>query len=209
MMNPGDRERMWRQSEQDNQPGGFAGGLAWLIAIILGVAGMVAMAKSSGRAVAVIPIGISLFFIFMFLIGHRREARRLSNLRAQARSPVEQLEAQYLPAIRPEVRLEPQSLRRADDESLRRLYDRFDVRAIEECRANNMDAKAITAFLEMARDFVDTAHSAQLIHEGELEELDRHMGAALERAKLQYELNSPGVFKAKVRHEHDIYNPPF
>ncbi len=85
MMNPWDRERMWRESEPGTQSRGFASGMMWLVAIILGIFGMIAMAKSRGSAppVAVIPVAISLFFIFMFMIGHRREQRRLAATRWQ------------------------------------------------------------------------------------------------------------------------------
>jgi hypothetical protein len=69
--------------------------------------------------------------------------------------------------------------------------------------------QAITAFLEMARDFVDTGHAAQLIVADELSELDRHMNAALERAKLQHELGNPGSFKAAPKPRYDLDEPPF
>ncbi|MBX3475042.1 MAG: hypothetical protein KF754_11715 [Planctomycetes bacterium] len=200
MMNPWDRERMWRESEPNNQPRGFASGLAWLVAIVLGVLGMMAMAKHGFRTVAVIPIGISLFFIFMFMIGHRREQRRLMSNRWQ------QMATTVLPQPPlQEIRLEQQSLPKADDASLRKLYDRFDVKAIEECRHNSLDAGKVTEFLEMSRDFMDTAHAAQLIRRNDLAELQIHMHAALERAKLQFELNNPGAFKAPPK----IEEPPF
>lgn len=199
---PEQQENAWRKTEQENRPCGFAGGLAWLIAIGLGVLGMAAMARHGCRTVAVIPIGISLFFIFMFMVGHRREQRRLAASRWVNNQSCCTPPAQ-------EVRLEAQVLPRADDASLRKLYDRFDVRAIEECRANSMDAKAITAFLEMARDFVDTAHAAALINRREMSELDTHMNAALERAKLQFELGTPGAFKATAKREPYPEEPPF
>ncbi|MBE7490704.1 MAG: hypothetical protein HS108_02910 [Planctomycetes bacterium] len=189
MMNPWDRERAWREVEPGNQPRGVANGLMWLVAILLGVFGLVALIKSRGEGgvVALVPVGISLFFIFMFMLGHRREQRRLAVMRAAARHESGM-------ALQ-EVRLEPAPLPKADDASLRKLYDRFDVRAIEQCRENALDARQITGFLEMARDFMDTAHAAQLIRQNNLAELDVHMHAALERAKLQYELNHPGAFK--------------
>lgn len=199
MMNPWDRERTWRETEPNSQPRGFASGFMWLVAIILGVFGMMAVAKSGGKApVALIPVGISLFFIFMFMIGHRREQRRLSASRWQGMNAQQPLQ---------EVRLEAQALPKADDASLRKLYDRFDVKAIDECRDNKMDAKQITAFLEMARDFMDTAHAAHLIRCNNLAELDIHMRAAMERAKLQFELGNPGTFKV-VKHGYDG-EPPF
>lgn len=193
MMNPWDRERMWRESEPgQQQPRGFASGLAWLVAIVLGVLGLAALGRPGGaKAVALIPIGISLFFIIMFLVGHRREQRRLSAARWQNAAGA------VLPqAPLQEVRLEPQALPKADDASLRKLYDRFDVKAIELCRGSQMAAARTTEFLEMARDFMDTAHAAQLIRANNLAELDIHMHAALERARLQFELNNPGAFKA-------------
>ena len=199
MMNPWDRDQHLRDLGQSERSGGFAGGLAWIIAIILGVLGMVVMARTGCKSVAVIPVAISLFFIFMFIIGHRREQRRLHVLRSM----------NAIAAAAPPARPEPRQLPKADDASLRRLYDRFDVLAIDECRRNNMDAKSITAFLEMARDFVDTAHAADLISRDELSELERHMQAALERAKLQYELGSPGAFKAPAKPRYDLDEPPF
>jgi len=198
MMNPWDRERMWRESEPSTQGRGFANGLMWLVAIVLGLFGLIALAKSGGaKGVALIPIGISLFFIFMFMIGHRREQRRLAATRWQNQVGNQPLQ---------EIRIEPQPAPKADDASLRKLYDRFDVMAIDECRENKLDAKQITDFLEMARDFMDTAHAAQLIRANNLAELEIHMHAALERAKLQFELNHPGAFKV-VRPRYD--DPPF
>jgi len=201
MMNPWDRERMWRESEPGTQSRGFASGMMWLVAIILGIFGMIAMAKSRGSAppVAVIPVAISLFFIFMFMIGHRREQRRLAATRWQNAQNAMNQQVQ-------EVRLDTQALPKPDDASLRRLYDRFDVKAIDECRTNSLDAKQITAFLEIARDFMDTSHAAQLIRCNNLAELEIHMHAALERAKLQFELGSPGAFKVV---KPNIDDPPF
>lgn len=200
MMNPWDRDRQLRDS-MDDRPSGFASGLAWIIAIILGVLGMVVVARTGCRNIAVVPVVISLFFIVMFLVGHRREQRRLQAMRWLNSQPQTPPADAHVAA--------PQPLPRADDASLRRLYDRFDVLAIDECRRNTMEAKGITAFLEMARDFVDTAHAAQLIQRDEMTELDRHMNAALERAKLQYELGNPGTFKAAPKPRYDLEDPPF
>lgn len=208
MMNPWDRERTWRETQPSSQPRGFASGLAWLVAVVLGILGMVAMAKNhgdNGHSIAMIPIGISLFFIFMFMIGHRREQRRLSCLRAMQPPAEPRIHTPQGTAAQPaqaagnlqqtQCTVETQKLPKADDASLRKLYDRFDVRAIAQCRASRMDAKQITSFLEMARDFVDTGHAAQLIRRNDLAELDTHMHAALERAKVQHELDHPGAFK--------------
>ncbi len=220
MMNPWDRERTWRETQPNSQPRGFASGLAWLVAVVLGILGMVAMAKGHGdgrgHSIAMIPIGISLFFIFMFMIGHRREQRRLANMRMMQPPAEPQLHTPQgmtgQPVVdllhqAPPTTLETQKLPKADDASLRKLYDRFDVRAIEQCRASQMDARQITSFLEMARDFVDTGHAAQLIRRNDLAELDTHMHAALERAKIQHELDHPGAFKATPRPALD--EPPF
>lgn len=195
MMNPWDRDRA--EQREPEQPRGFAGGLAWLVALILGVLGLVAMARHGFATMAVIPIGISLFFIMMFLVGHRREQARLAHMRQinrfSAGGPV--LERHNEPLMQPE----PMVLPRAQDSSLRRLFDRFDVLVIGECRANELDAKQTTSFLDFAREFLDQSHAARLVESRDEDELERHMQAALERAKLQYEVDHPGAFHTSAR----------
>lgn len=186
MMHPWDRERTWQDSPDQNMPLPAKGGAwVWVIAVIIAVVALFALANSGGgsRGLVAVPVGISLFFMFMFLINHRREMRHLQAVRRVRQ--MQQIEAPQPMAVGGPPPGAPQR----DDASLRRIFDRFDLKVIEHCRANTWEPKEISKLLEMARDFVDQPHAASLLRAGEDNELSRHLEAALERALLQYDID--------------------
>ena len=80
----------------------------------------------------------------------------------------------------------------ADDLAMRKVFDRFDVRAIERARRAGQAPATVAGFLDFARDFVDRRHVAALLDQSDDLEVDRHLAAAVERALLQFELQGLG-----------------
>lgn len=190
MMNPWDQERTWEDKGAQASPSP-GGGMLWLIAIIIAVVGLALLAKNGFNNVAFIPIGISLFFMVMFLVSHRREARQLAWKREVARM-------QETPAVAPQpVAYAPRPA--APDANLRKVFDRFDVKVITHGRDKYWNAQRIASFLDYARDYVDTQHASALLAANERGELDRHLDAALQRALLQHD----------IENKNESMEPPF
>jgi hypothetical protein len=74
------------------------------------------------------------------------------------------------------------------DTTLRKVFDRFDVKVITHARGQYWSADKIASFLDYARDYVDTQHATSLLNGNERGELDRHLDAAVQRALLQYDI---------------------
>ncbi len=205
MMNPWDRENTWREPPGGNEAPAAGNGWAWLIAVIVAVVALVVFSRSNGNHLVLVPIGISVFFMFMFLLNHRREARRLEASRRVQRLADAARRAQDGPEA---MGFEPPQPAR-DDASLRRVFDRFDMKVIEHGRNNKWEPKQISSLLEMARDYVDTPHASLLLKRSEETELERHLDAALERALLQYDIANNR--KGDDRRESHYYDdaPPF
>jgi len=190
MMNPWDQERTYEGQGAESSPSS-GGGMLWLIAIIIAVVGLVLLAKNGAHNVAFIPIGISFFFMVMFLVSHRREAKRLAWRREVARM-------QETPVVAPQsLAYAPRPA--APDANLRKVFDRFDVKVITHGRDKYWNAQRIASFLDYARDYVDTQHASALLAANERGELDRHLDAALQRALLQHD----------IENKHDTMEPPF
>jgi hypothetical protein len=183
MMNPWDGERTWHDRGGSGAHSGGSG-LLWLVAVIIAVIGLAVLARHGANSVVAIPIGISLFFMVMFIVSHRRETRRLAWKREMA---MLQQAQQRLPQ---QVAMHEKPCP-ATDLALRKIFDRFDLKVITKGRDKYWDAKRIANLLEYARDFVDTQHAAALMKSGEKGELERHLEAALERALLQYDMENP------------------
>lgn len=186
MMNPRDREHTWQERDGGNDaPTG--GGLLWLIAVIIAAIGLAVMARHGFNNIVIVPIGVSLFFMLMFLISHHREAKRLAWRREVARLREAAREIQsgatgHAPA--------PRQLS-AVDVGMRKIFDRFDTKVISHGRMYGWEAPEIAGFLDFARDYVDTQHAQALLEGNEKGELDRHLDAALERALLQHDIANP------------------
>ncbi|MCB9933541.1 MAG: hypothetical protein H6841_08985 [Planctomycetes bacterium] len=187
MMNPWDQERTWNEKGASTPPSGGAG-LLWLVAIIIAVVGLALMAKHGANHVVFVPIGISFFFMVMFLVSHRREARRLAWKREVAR--MQDMHAQQVvQAPRPA----------APDTTMRKVFDRFDAKVISHGRDKYWNPQRIASFLDYARDYVDTQHASALLAANERGELDRHLDAALQRALLQHD----------IENKNESMEPPF
>lgn len=192
MMNPWDRERTYEepQGQGAGLPSTGGNGMLWLVAIIIAVIGLALMARHGANNVVMVPIGISVFFMVMFLFSHRREAKRIAWKREVARFQEMERSRQQTIAV--------QNTQRANDAAMRKIFDRFDLKVIKHGRMYNWDAKEIASFLDYARDFVDTRHAGSLLDGNERGELDRHLDAALERAVLQHDIENPGKLKGKM-----------
>lgn len=176
MMNPQDQERLRRASPGPDFAPASGGGWIWIIAVMLAVFGLALLHRHGANNLVMIPVGISLFFMFMFMLSHRSESRRLQAVRhAQRMAEFEPQAIGMLPPAR-------------DDDSLRRVFDRFDLKVIEHGRRNSWEPKQISSLLEMSRDFVDTQHAGTLLANEDSHELEFHLDAALERALLQYDI---------------------
>ncbi|MBX3459810.1 MAG: hypothetical protein KF696_07580 [Planctomycetes bacterium] len=209
MMHPWDRERTWQETpDQQFAPPAKGGAWVWVIAVVIAVIALFALASSGAgsRGIVAVPVGISLFFMFMFLVNHRREMRHLSAVRRARMQHAEQPQAPQTMAVGGP----PPGAPPRDDASLRRIFDRFDLRVIEHCRANTWQPKDISRLLEMARDFVDQPHASALLRAGENEELSRHIDAALERALLQFDIDNNRKGDTRRGHYDFGHNePPF
>jgi len=193
MMNPWDSERTWQDG--DNAPAQRTGssGVLWLIAVVIAVIGLALLARHGANHVVMIPIGISLFFMVMFLASHRREARRIAWKREIAQFRLEQQRQAQATTV--------QAPRPAVDTTLRKVFDRFDCKVINHGRSMGWSADRIANLLDYARDYVDTQHAGALVQGNEKGELDRHLEAALQRALLQHD----------IEHKTDsrVMDPPF
>lgn len=192
MMNPWDRERTYEEPQGPGTglPNTGGNGLLWLVAIIIAVIGLALMARHGANNIVMVPIGISVFFMVMFLFSHRREAKRIAWKREVAR--YQEIERQRQQAV------SVQTTQRTNDAAMRKIFDRFDLKVIKHGRAHNWAAGDIASFLDYARDFVDTRHAGSLLDGNERGELDRHLDAALERAVLQHDMENPGKLTSQV-----------
>ena len=192
MMNPWDRKRTYEepQGQGAGLPGTGGNGLLWLVAIVIAVIGLALMARHGANNVVMVPIGISVFFMVMFLFSHRREVKRIAWKREVARYQEMERNRQQTIAV--------QNTQRTNDAAMRKIFDRFDLKVIKHGRMYGWDAKAIASFLDYARDFVDTRHAGSLLDGNERGELDRHLDAALERAVLQHDIENPGKLKEQT-----------
>lgn len=185
MLNPRDRERTYRESDNHEAPSTGGAGILWLIAIVIAVIGLTVMAKHGADEIVAVPIGISLFFMLMFIFSHRRETRQLAWRREMARlqnAAHEQVNATAHGRApnKPIV-----------DTGMRKIFDRFDSKVIAHGRMYTWKPADIASFLDFARDFVDTQHANELVRANEKGELDRHLEAALDRALLQHDIAHP------------------
>lgn len=226
MMNPWDRERTYQQPEGTaGAPRSNMAAFAWIVAVVVAAVALFAMARHGGGKIVAVPIGISLFFMMMFWISHRREARMLAQRRDTNRLN-RAAGGPLAPRIHPESELEivagPATVAAprpaanvAHDKLARALFDKFDLMLIAYGREAKWDPKEIVAFMEFARDFLDMQYATGLLREAKSSysntELDRHLDAAMERALLQYEVNHGARPKppAGYRKSAGDLDPPF
>lgn len=188
MMNPWDRRRTWVETQPAPQrcSGNWVGrGLLMLLAAGIGLAGVGALLSRGARPTVAVPVVLSLVFLGLYVARRRRESIQPSNHCIQAK---------VLPAAECVDRPAPQGgpvalpVPSADDMAMRKVFDRFDVRAIERARRASLAPAAVASFLDFARDFVDRRHVAALLDHEDGAEVERHVEAAIERALLQFEL---------------------
>ncbi|MCC6572693.1 MAG: hypothetical protein IT462_02780 [Planctomycetes bacterium] len=153
---------------------GRAGGVCagtWLASVFLAVAGLTAAfyTRKSPSWAPFVALAISTGGMLLFLIQYSRACR---------------LQAANI--IRPPVKA-PVTIAITDGDAMRRLFDRFDIRAIERARALGLSSGDASSFLNLARDFVDVAHAQRLMNTGNEAELDVHIRAAIERALLTFQ----------------------
>lgn len=194
MMNPWDRERTYSEPDTGGAPSAGSGVL-WLVAVIIAVIGLSVLARHGANSVVAIPIGISLFFMVMFIASHRRETRRIAWKREMAmmREAQQQLPQQIAVSDLCNGGVPAEAPRRATDLSMRKIFDRYDLKVINKGREKMWNARRIAGFLDYARDYVDTQHASALMKSGEKGELERHLDASLERALLQYDIDTPSA----------------
>ncbi|MCC7510736.1 MAG: hypothetical protein IT464_15340 [Planctomycetes bacterium] len=187
MMHPWDRERTWQEAP-GNQSGlpSSGSGWVWIVAVVIAVIALAVFARSGGNHLVMVPIGISVFFMCLFMVNHRREMRRVEVARHLQRMGQAEQAPQHAPQS---MGFAPPGQPARDDASLRRIFDRFDIKVIEHCRRNHWEPKQISVLLEMARDFVDQPHASALLRADQGKELGRHLDASLERALLQYDID--------------------
>jgi hypothetical protein len=221
-------------AEHRDQSGGS--GFVWLIAIVLAVIGLAAMGRHGANPLVVVPVGISLFFMFMFMLSHRRENRRI-----EAEQRLRRLERAAKRALDPDADLPDYEHRHEDgsreqrfnyraplvgsgtpyaagtaspnNDLTRQVFDRFDVQVIELAREISLKPKEAANLLEFARDFVDVSHASNLLRNNRDDELECHLNAAIERAVLQHAIstNCEKMLKVKTKFKsnRDYMEPPF
>ncbi len=204
MMNPWDRERTYQQPEGTGAaPRSNMAAFAWIVAVIVAAVALFAMARHGGGKIVAVPIGISLFFMMMFWISHRRESRLLAQRREMSRLN-RAAGGPLAPRIHPESELEivaepgtvaaPRPATHAAHDRLARvLFDKFDLMLMAYGRDAKWEPKEIVAFMEFARDFLDIPYATGLLRESKssymTSDLEHHLDAAMGRALLQYEVN--------------------
>ena len=181
MMNPWDSERTWEQKGGSSAPASGGSGLLWIVAIIIAVIGLAMMSRHGANHVVAVPIGISLFFMIMFMFSHRRETRRLAMKREATRQLEEYARQQTVSLNVPKP---------GSDTTMRKVFDRYDMKVISHVRNKGWEPQRIASFLDYARDYVDTQHATALVNGNERGELDRHLDAALHRALLQHDIEN-------------------
>lgn len=150
----------------------------WIFSVMLAIGGLVA-AFSTRHAPHWVPLaalGVSMFGMMVFVVKYGRSCRAdASHL--------------MIPIHQPSVAaVEPSPAAAADDGGqMRRLFDRFDVRAIERARALGLAPREAASFLGFARDYVDNAHALRLLAAHDEAELERHIAASIERALLAFQ----------------------
>jgi hypothetical protein len=198
MLNPMNQGRPDHRAPTPVSTGTGSGGALWLIALAMGVVGLYVMWRTGAAGVTVLPVLVSVFFMLMFLLSFRRDARELKQAR-EARH----FEQYELDAAEPRLREAGVSPR--EDFCTRRVFDRFDSLVIHEAERHTHEPEKISQFLNLARDFVDVPYAANLARADDWEELNVHLKAACERAYLQYRLSLTKEERDKL----DSYGPPF
>lgn len=192
MLHPWDRER----TQRDTEPRGVSW-LSILFSLLLGFLGigMAMRLAHGGKGALAVPVVFALMGSVYFLSrGFKGGCCTRPRLEPQ------DVELQH-PGGRP-VEGGPQPMAQIvtppaygskprDTLPLRRVFDRFDLLAIERARAEGLTTSDQGSFLNFARDFVDVDHSLGLLADRDEEELKRHFTASLERALLAF--RNPGV----------------
>lgn len=195
MMHPWDRE----QTATDKPRG--INWLSMLMALLLGIFGVAMAAKlqHAGRGPLVVPVVFAGLGSLYFLTRGFKGGGCCSTYRCNWReeSPVSGGQPMSQPGDRPGVVAPPAysyGVKEAarDTLALRRVYDRFDLLAIERAKRQGLTPGEQASFLNFARDYVDVDHALGLLAERDENELKQHFLASLERALLAFQ-NQPPV----------------
>ena len=191
MMHPWDREH-----SATDKPG--INWLSILMAILLGIFGFAMAAKLShgGKGPLVVPVVFAGLGSMYFLIRGFKGGGCCSAPRASWRDdgqiatgqPVMPREAGVVAP--PGYNYTAKDATR-DNLALRRVYDRFDLLAIERAKRQGLTPAEQTSFLNFARDYVDVDHALTLLAERDETELKQHFMASMERALLAFQNQSP------------------
>ena len=191
MMHPWDREH-----SATDKPG--INWLSILMAILLGIFGFAMAAKLShvGKGPLVVPVvfaGLGSMYFLMrgFKGGGCCSAPRTSwreDGQIATGQPVTPREAGVVTP--PGYNYTAKEATR-DNLALRRVFDRFDLLAIERAKRQGLTPAEQTSFLGFARDYVDVDHSLTLLAERDETELKQHFMASMERALLAFQNHPP------------------
>lgn len=187
MLHPWDRER----TQRDSEPRSFSW-LSVLFALLLGFLGigMAMRLAHSGKGALAVPVVFALMGSVYFLArgfkGGCCTRPRLEpqdvELAGPGGRPVAGGPQPMAQIATPHV----YGAKSNDGLALRRVFDRFDLLAIERARAEGLAPAEQSSFLNFARDFVDVDHSLGLLADRDEDELKRHFAASLERALLAF-----------------------
>lgn len=189
MMHPWDRERT-----ATDKPG--INWLSILMALLLGVFGLAMAAKlaNGGKGSLVVPAVFAGMGFLYFLVRGFKGGGCCSVQRANWRDDAPPAGGEVppphtadAPVVAPPRYGYTAKDAARDNLSLRRIFDRFDVLAIERAKRQGLSPSQQSSFLEFARDYVDVDHSLALLADRDEEELKRHFTATLERALLAFE----------------------
>lgn len=194
MMHPWDRERTATDTP----------GINWisiLMALLLGVFGLAMAAKltHTGKGQLVVPVVFAGMGFLYFLMRGFKGGGCCSVPRGPGRNEFTQAgdaaaapNAQSSPVAAPPGYGYNAKDAARDNLALRRVFDRFDLLAIERAKRQGLTPAEQTSFLDFSRDYVDVDHALALLAERDEEELKRHFMATLERALLAFQ-NQPPV----------------
>ena len=180
-------------------PAGSACAAMWLCSVLLGAGGLVAAFTRFPNVKWMVPaaLGVSIFGMLMFVISYGRACRAAAarviappagsvpGVLAPKLIPIEEVSA--VAAAEPSPAAATAAAQSTDNAQLRKLYDRFDLKAIDRARQAGLTAKDAASFLGFARDFVDQRHALGLMAAGDEAELGRHLAASIERALLAFQ----------------------
>ncbi len=189
MMHPWDRD----QTQRNAQPRSI-NWISLLLSLLIGLFGFALLFRLShgGKAALIVPLAFagigSLYFLGRGWRGasQRRVEPNDADFYAASGRPLSGNAGKPGFAVTtPPAYASKQAA--TDTLALRRVFDRFDLLAIERAQRHGLAPAAQASFLTFARDYVDLDHSLALLAERNEDELKQHFTASLERALLAFQ----------------------